>query len=260
MQSSAIDGVTKLIQSPPGALVAGSVLGGIVWKTFDKADTILKPEKRQEISGWLSGKKTSPSDGPSALLRLFWSVCGASSSRKRLIAITALAMANDLLSGISIGAKYNGAFNAAVETLYFGFSFVLIAIVLDANERILSRTFHVRTLLRSLFAVAMALVVGITAIILVTGISFSRALSSSNLNTVALRLSVVPALTVSIWMWLPAASGLLLKVARHFNVGFDWFSRYADIEKKPLQSIGFVAGPLVALIYWAVAIVSRMMK
>jgi hypothetical protein len=34
-------------------------------------------------------------------------------------------------------------------------------------------------------------------------------------------------------------------------------NRRFDIEKKPLQSIGLVAGVLVAVVYWAVAIVSR---
>jgi len=48
-----------------------------------------------------------------------------------------------------------------------------------------------------------------------------------------------------------------LKAARRFDIGFDWFNRRFDIEKKPLQSIGLVAGALVAFVYWAVAIVSR---
>jgi hypothetical protein len=34
-------------------------------------------------------------------------------------------------------------------------------------------------------------------------------------------------------------------------------NRKFDIEKKPLQSIGLVAGALVALLYWATVIVSR---
>jgi hypothetical protein len=63
-----------------------------------------------------------------------------------------------------------------------------------------------------------------------------------------------PALFTSIWLWLYAGSGFLLKAARRFDIGFEWFNRHFDIEKKPLQSIGLVAG---ALVYWAVVIVSR---
>jgi hypothetical protein len=59
------------------------------------------------------------------------------------------------------------------------------------------------------------------------------------------------------WLWLYAGSGFLLKAARRFDLGFDWFNRKFDIEKKPLQSIGLVAGALVAVVYWAVVVVSR---
>ena len=66
-----------------------------------------------------------------------------------------------------------------------------------------------------------------------------------------------PAFFTSIWLWLYAGSGFLLKTARRLDIGFQWFNRRFDIEKKPLQSIGLVAGALVALVYWAAVIVSR---
>lgn len=61
---------------------------------------------------------------------------------------------------------------------------------------------------------------------------------------------VYPAFFTSIWLWLYAGSGLVLKAARRFDVGFQWFNRKADIEKKPLQAIGLVAGSVVACCYW----------
>jgi hypothetical protein len=67
----------------------------------------------------------------------------------------------------------------------------------------------------------------------------------------------LPAFFTSIWLWLYAGSGFLLIAARRLDIGFEWFDRTFDIEKKPLQSIGLVAGALVAVVYWAVAIVSR---
>jgi hypothetical protein len=66
-----------------------------------------------------------------------------------------------------------------------------------------------------------------------------------------------PAFFTSIWLWLYAGSGFILKAARRFDVGFDWFNRKFDIEKKPLQSIGLVAGASVATAYWVAVIVSR---
>ena len=68
---------------------------------------------------------------------------------------------------------------------------------------------------------------------------------------------VIAASTTSIWLWLYALSGFILKAARRFDIGFEWFNRKFDIEKKPLQSIGLVAGALVAIVYWAAVIVSR---
>lgn len=68
----------------------------------------------------------------------------------------------------------------------------------------------------------------------------------------------LPSLFPLIWLLLYAGSGFLLKAARRFDIGFQWFNRHADIEKKPLQSIGLVAGVLVAVVYWAGVVVSRM--
>ena len=48
--------------------------------------------------------------------------------------------------------------------------------------------------------------------------------------------------------WLYAGSGFLLKAARRFDIGFEWFNRHFDIEKKPLQPIGLVAGAMVAVV------------
>ena len=56
-----------------------------------------------------------------------------------------------------------------------------------------------------------------------------------------------------------AGSGFLLKAARRFDIGFDWFNRRFDIEKKPLQSIGLVAGALVAVVYWTAVVVRRVL-
>jgi hypothetical protein len=58
----------------------------------------------------------------------------------------------------------------------------------------------------------------------------------------------LPTFFTSVWLWLYAGSGFFLRAARRF-----------DIEKKPLQSIGLVAGALVAMGYWAAIIVHRLL-
>jgi hypothetical protein len=59
------------------------------------------------------------------------------------------------------------------------------------------------------------------------------------------------------WFLLYAGSGFMLKAARRFDIGFEWFNRKFDVEKKPLQSIGLVAGALVAVGYWVAVVVTR---
>jgi hypothetical protein len=76
-------------------------------------------------------------------------------------------------------------------------------------------------------------------------------------NLLAEGLNFVPVFFTSVWLWLYAGSGFLLKAARRLDFGFQWFNRKFDIEKKPLQSIGLVAGALVAIVYWTAVIVSR---
>jgi hypothetical protein len=61
-------------------------------------------------------------------------------------------------------------------------------------------------------------------------------------------------------VWLYAGSGFLLKAARRFDIGFQWFNRKFDIEKKPLSAIGLVAGALVAVVDWGFAFGSYLMK
>jgi hypothetical protein len=72
-------------------------------------------------------------------------------------------------------------------------------------------------------------------------------------------LIIFPAFSTSIWLWLYAGSGFLLKAAQRFDIGFQWFNRIFDIENHPLSSIGLVAGALVAIVYWTAVIVSRML-
>jgi hypothetical protein len=69
--------------------------------------------------------------------------------------------------------------------------------------------------------------------------------------------ALVASSLTSIWFWLYAASGFLVKFTRRFDLGFQWFNRQVDIKTRPLQAMGLVAGVLVALIYWTTIILNR---
>jgi hypothetical protein len=49
--------ISNLINSPPGQFAAGAVLAGIVWKFFEKVESILKNDTKLEIAVWLLGVK-----------------------------------------------------------------------------------------------------------------------------------------------------------------------------------------------------------
>src|SRR5216684_3595570 len=51
--------ITNLINSPPGQLVAGGVLAGIVWKFFERVEAVLNEDTKLEIAVWLLGVKTA---------------------------------------------------------------------------------------------------------------------------------------------------------------------------------------------------------
>jgi hypothetical protein len=128
-----------------------------------------------------------------------------------------------------------------------------------------------------------ALTLGTARVVLGLNTHFARVMASPSVDTEALKLAIrlgpahavyvvqsigvptamalwfYPALFTSIWLWLYAGAGFLLKFARRFDIGFQWFNSKADIEHHPLSAIGLVAGALVALLYWAVAVVERVL-
>jgi hypothetical protein len=68
---------------------------------------------------------------------------------------------------------------------------------------------------------------------------------------------IAPAFFTSIWLWLYVGAGFLIKAAPRFDTGFKWLNRMFDIEKKPLQSIGLVAGAMIAVVYWGAVVAMR---
>jgi len=51
--ADALTTITNLINSPPGQLVAGGALAGVVWKFFDKVEAVLTDQTKFEIAVWL---------------------------------------------------------------------------------------------------------------------------------------------------------------------------------------------------------------
>lgn len=62
---------------------------------------------------------------------------------------------------------------------------------------------------------------------------------------------LVPAFFTSIWLWLYAGSGILIRLLQGTKSGVHVIGKYFDLNNKPLQSMGLIAGGLSAGCMWA---------
>src|SRR5579864_3676343 len=53
MPADVLDTIANLINSPPGQLVAGAALAGIVWKFFERVEAVLTDSTKKDIAQWL---------------------------------------------------------------------------------------------------------------------------------------------------------------------------------------------------------------
>jgi hypothetical protein len=310
-----LETVQKFINSPPGQLAAGGVLAGIVWKFFERVETVLTDNTKLEIAVWLLGVRTERQveRWPNTFLNIFDRVFGSRHLTFRCFTRSAIASLAALL--LIVGIYFaTGAFGSSYSSVVHR---VVIEILASRDSWIANKlritilmglvtgniipdyiSLLVTRSLLSLFrqpqrlwfgvASAIALVVVISAIALLGMLATENMslaylgrhphLANSRLNDfeqlradlrveewqqlfqqygTASWLWFYPAFFGGTWFLLYAGSGFLLKAARRFDVGFEWFNRKFDIEKKPLQSIGLVAGALVALTYWGVMILRK---
>jgi hypothetical protein len=329
--------ISKIINSPPGQLVAGGVLAGIVWKFFERVEAVLTDQTKLEISVWLLGVKVGrkvepwPDTFANVFDRVFgkrhfsvaclkkstiatflvatiawiyvyfmsgeWRVLDPGPSLtdaaeiglvKMIVVLVAIAIVNvfpDYISlletryalrltrrvsnsvGIAVVLVADLIVTAAIPGLplyYFerieaesAYSDIRIIATLSEPEFL-----RIRKLLRADLPEKYKelIVIAIDAQRQGRTQDAQRAVHRMKWE-IAYRMyatvAVYPAFFTSIWLWLYAGSGFILKAARRFDLGFEWFNQKFDIEKKPLQSIGLVAGALVAIVYWAAVIVIR---
>jgi len=288
--------LTHAINSPPGQLAAGGVLAGIVWKFFERVEAVLTDQTKLEIAVWLVGVKVGQNiePWPKSFATLFARVYGERHLSWRCFSRSILTTVISILVSTPYVAHlvYNQSITATYSNLIHGMAsgpslslagVILLWVVANGLPDYISlwETRYVLTLMARcnpyLWPLLMFLDLGLTVstpvavVVTILVFDYNRPLGSladwwsgfrdsfdPNVLVGGIGpLTLVPAMATSIWLWLYAGSGFLLKAARRFDIGFDWFNRKFDIEKHPLQSIGLVAGALVAMVYWAAVIVGR---
>src|ERR1039457_6097692 len=98
--------ITKLINSPPGQLVAGGVLFGIVWGFFKNVESVLTDDTKLEIAVWLLGlKKFGPKvePWPDTFARMFDRVFGAKHLSWKCFCRSAVA---SIMTGVLTGPHF----------------------------------------------------------------------------------------------------------------------------------------------------------
>ena len=72
--------------------------------------------------------------------------------------------------------------------------------------------------------------------------------------------SIEDSLLPSVWVWLYAGSGLLVRTVVYFGRGAVFLRNHLDVEEKPLSAMGFVAGGLLACVWWVICLVAWLGK
>jgi hypothetical protein len=273
------DAFTDFILKPAPHFAAGVVLFGVVWGFFKGVESVLTDDTKLEIAVWLLGvqvgQKVEP--WPETFATVFDRVFGKKHLSWKCFSRSALATLTTVLltTGTSYFIFVHGPLGLLVPYLA-----VLIAVAIGPDYASLLVTRKLMSLAQThpgnparvailIAALSVGCVVAVVVIRLdvyvyhLVGFKSDLGGNNSLFANVALEIYLIAfgagiaSLFASIWLWLYAGSGFILKAARRFDIGFHWFNRKFDIEKKPLQSIGLVAGALVALVYWAAVIVSK---
>jgi hypothetical protein len=299
--------VTNFINSPPGQLVAGAALAGIVWKFFERVEAVLTDQTKHQIARWLRVRNVDTGllveqvePWPETFAKVFDRVFGLRYlSWKSFLTCC-------LVSVIIFLAFFFFASSFPPEPIVnFWVKVAFVSGIMGANfvSLLQTRLFLglMRRSKRSLWVPLMTVDIGLSIMwpILFTllfipllytlrgywiwsidlpyevlramGTEYKSLVISiwrhlgDFANPFPLRLGedinamgafYLSSLFASLWLWLYAGSGFLIKTANRLDIGFAWFNRHFDIEKKPLSAIGLVSGVLVALIYWASVILS----
>lgn len=333
--------VTNLINSPPGQLVAGAALAGIVWKFFERVEAVLTDQTKHEIARWLRLRSADASliadpvePWPDTFAKVFDKVFGVKHWSWKCFVRSSIASFCLACLGWTYSvwtAPYwqairdalrikwtHGAHFPITSLLIFVPIILVTNLVPDYISLLESRyVLHLIQKAENAWLIGLLLVADVIvtcAIPLVPFAIYFSEVVSTMVHTVSIvaaqpksdyqrglqvvnevtspemrsemieaivarregkiarsavyvylslyhlliqpiiEVTVLPAFFTSIWLWLYAGSGFLLKTARRFDLGFDWFNRKFDIEKKPLSAIGLVAGSLVAMLYWGWAL------
>jgi hypothetical protein len=286
MGEGIFDSITNLINSPTGQLAAGGALSGLVWKFFERVENVLTTPTKLEIARWLmSGEKRAQGlegvaqNWPTTFAKVFDQVFGEKHltwrcfSRSCLVSVCGVTLMF-FLWGFAHPNQFVDYFRLNPHpVIEFVLPLLIVSVIPDYISLLKSRLLikvmgkgtplAVAPLILLDFVVAVSLAIGGYLLYDYAFISPEHRIDdlrilreaptlSSRRGMAPLSAVLYPALFTTVWVTLYGLSGLLLRFTKRIGPWLGWFNRCFDIERKPLQSIGLVAGALVAAVYWMV--------
>jgi hypothetical protein len=268
------DAITNFILSPPGGLVAGGVLGGLVWKFLGGLDNVLNDDTKLQVAVWLrDANPERPAEAARKVLlsgfdrafgdrQLSWR-CGLSSI-VLTVCLTALGLVkvrHTIMVGQLPLSQTALAFALMLVLPVFWSVYCLRQGVrkITATSTLLRMIgYYLLACLQSAFSLSL---LGIALVAVPMLLRYPSMLSQSEVGFLVAHTAALVGLLFALvvpgvlTVFLVSAYGLKASIRLHKYLGS--FNRHMDIEKKPFLSIGEIAGPLVAVLYWAWIIMSQ---
>ena len=269
-------------------LAASIALWGMVWKFFERVETFLTENTKLEIALWLlhgekkaQGLDSKAKNWPATFAKIFDQVFGEKHltwrcfRRSFLVSVCGVALMF-VLWGFSYPNQFVDYFRLNPHpVIEYILPFLIVSAIPDYISLLKSRalikvmgkanSLSVALLILLDFAVALSIAVGSYLLYDYRFISPEHRVDdlrilheaptlNSRQGMAPLSAILYPAFFTTVWVTLYGISGLLLRFTKRIGPWLSWFNRRFDIEKKPLGSIGPVAGALVAAAYSAVLI------
>lgn len=282
MPGNTIQTITKFLYSPPGVMLASGILFYGVQKFFKEIEEKLTDHTKLEIAVWLLDRKPlTPAfqNWPDTFCKVFDRTFGKNHVSWTCFWRSAVAS----YAGVFIVATYIDrsqgwpifSYDGIIDLVETGFwsnvlpdfiSLIETRYVLGLMRR--TNSGIVQLALIALDFVLTSSIALLTAHVVLSVIWFDSPFSwkwslsailghPTDFHENHRWLSIIiPAFLTSIWLWLYALSGFLLRGAYKFDMGFKLFNSKLDIEKKPLQSIGIVSATLLTGMYLGWVILS----
>lgn len=285
LMADTFETISKFVTSPPIHIGAGLMLAGMVLKFAERGEVVLNENTKAEIALWMRGIKLDQPVTPSTVmhfLHVFESLFGNTLLQwmKCSLVLGAIAASVSvflfhasldlLLPKTPIAYWMSGMCTYAVFVCCSFGSLFICDWGLRGCLRLKPEAFYYSWVKYTLIIVTMGMcatiVTGFTLVYVIAFGAWMRAPGHQSFAALSQRsleqnsaFSVIGLATVYYWFfWLGPIVWGLLRLVHRLGIGCEFVKRHFDVEKHPLQSIGFVAGALVAVSYWSGAAICRL--